>query len=70
MMSVVVRSGCVGIPLNPVPVMIFMAEAEREPGFVHVLLITTGSVASVKAPLIVKELLLVGPHPPFFLRIP
>lgn len=34
----------------------FIAEAERKPGFVHVLLITTGSVASVKAPLIVKDL--------------
>ncbi|KAF5382493.1 hypothetical protein D9615_003041 [Tricholomella constricta] len=37
--------------------MIFTAENEREPGFVHVLLITTGSVASIKAPLIVRELL-------------
>ena len=37
----------------------FIAEAEREEGFTHVLLITTGSVASVKAPLIVSELLLV-----------
>ncbi|KAJ6631218.1 flavoprotein, partial [Mycena sp. CBHHK59/15] len=35
----------------------FVAEAERTPGYTHVLLITTGSVASVKAPLIVKELL-------------
>ncbi|KAF8073900.1 flavoprotein [Lyophyllum atratum] len=37
--------------------MSFIAEHEREPGFVHVVLITTGSVASIKAPLIVKELL-------------
>ncbi|KAJ6499585.1 flavoprotein [Mycena vitilis] len=36
---------------------IFSAEAERTPGYAHVLLITTGSVASVKAPLIVEELL-------------
>ncbi|KAF4573275.1 hypothetical protein EYR36_007786 [Pleurotus pulmonarius] len=35
----------------------FVAEKEREEGFTHVLLITTGSVASVKAPLIVRELL-------------
>lgn len=37
----------------------FVAEPERVPGYTHVLLITTGSVASVKAPLIVKELLTV-----------
>ncbi|KAF8742613.1 hypothetical protein AX14_003246 [Amanita brunnescens Koide BX004] len=35
----------------------FVAESERVPGHTHVLLITTGSVASIKAPLIVKELL-------------
>ncbi|CAA7262922.1 unnamed protein product [Cyclocybe aegerita] len=35
----------------------FVAEAERRPGHTHVLLITSGSVASIKAPLIVKELL-------------
>ncbi|KAG6890252.1 hypothetical protein C0992_002661 [Termitomyces sp. T32_za158] len=35
----------------------FIAEDNRKPGFVHVLLITTGSVASIKAPLIVKALL-------------
>ncbi|KAL1745292.1 flavoprotein [Schizophyllum fasciatum] len=35
----------------------FVAQAEREEGCAHVLLITTGSVASVKAPLIVKQLL-------------
>jgi len=35
----------------------FIAESERQEGFAHVLLITTGSVASVKAPLIVSELL-------------
>ncbi|KAJ3915522.1 flavoprotein [Lentinula edodes] len=37
--------------------MVFIAEQERVEGFTHVLLITTGSVASVKAPLIVEELL-------------
>ncbi|TFK73632.1 flavo protein [Pluteus cervinus] len=35
----------------------FTAESERIEGHTHVLLITTGSVASIKAPLIVKELL-------------
>ncbi|KDQ62644.1 hypothetical protein JAAARDRAFT_66330 [Jaapia argillacea MUCL 33604] len=35
----------------------FVAESERKEGFTHVLLITTGSVASIKAPLIVAELL-------------
>ncbi|KAJ7291450.1 flavoprotein [Mycena rebaudengoi] len=35
----------------------FVAKAERISGYTHVLLITTGSVASVKAPLIVEELL-------------
>ncbi|EIN12658.1 flavo protein [Punctularia strigosozonata HHB-11173 SS5] len=35
----------------------FVASAERTDGAVHVLLITTGSVASIKAPLIVSELL-------------
>ncbi|KAK7469026.1 hypothetical protein VKT23_003520 [Stygiomarasmius scandens] len=35
----------------------FVAQNERTDGFTHVLLITTGSVASVKAPLIVQELL-------------
>ncbi|KAL0960721.1 hypothetical protein HGRIS_005747 [Hohenbuehelia grisea] len=35
----------------------FIAEKERQANSVHVLLITTGSVASVKAPLIVTELL-------------
>ena len=38
---------------------LFIAEAERTAGFLHVLLITTGSVASIKAPLIVAELLTV-----------
>ncbi|KDR82457.1 hypothetical protein GALMADRAFT_237785 [Galerina marginata CBS 339.88] len=37
--------------------MAFVAETARRPGHTHVLLITTGSVASIKAPLIVKELL-------------
>lgn len=48
--------------LNSHSMTVFIAEAERKPGFVHVLLITTGSVASVKAPLIVEELLSVGLH--------
>ena len=38
----------------------FVANTQRKEGFTHVLLITTGSVASVKAPLIVSELLSVG----------
>jgi phosphopantothenoylcysteine synthetase/decarboxylase len=38
----------------------FVAENERVDGYTHVLLITTGSVASVKAPLIVSELLKVN----------
>lgn len=38
----------------------FEAATARLPDYVHVVLITTGSVASVKAPLIVKELLQVG----------
>lgn len=43
--------------------MAFVAETERVPGYTHVLLITTGSVASIKAPLIVKELLSVSQLP-------
>lgn len=39
----------------------FVASDHRTPGFTHVLLVTTGSVASVKAPLIVEELLRVRP---------
>ncbi|KAH9996140.1 flavoprotein [Russula compacta] len=35
----------------------FTAAANKREGYTHVLLITTGSVASVKAPLIVEELL-------------
>ncbi|KAI6122472.1 flavoprotein [Pisolithus croceorrhizus] len=35
----------------------FVAQSERSPHHTHVLLVTTGSVASIKAPLIVKELL-------------
>ena len=35
----------------------FVAKSERTHGYTHVLLITTGSVASIKAPLIVSELL-------------
>lgn len=35
----------------------FTAASERKPNHTHVLLITTGSVASIKAPLIVAELL-------------
>ncbi|KAF8799014.1 flavoprotein [Phlegmacium glaucopus] len=37
--------------------MAFVAGTARQQGYTHVLLITTGSVASVKAPLIVSELL-------------
>jgi phosphopantothenoylcysteine decarboxylase len=48
----------------------FTAAANKREGHTHVLLITTGSVASVKAPLIVDELLKVGktatPAPFFF----
>lgn len=36
---------------------LFVAERERKEGYTHVLLILTGSVASIKAPLIVSELL-------------
>ena len=35
----------------------FTAAANKREGHTHVLLITTGSVASIKAPLIVEELL-------------
>ncbi len=38
----------------------FVAETERKEGYTHVVLITTGSVASIKAPLIVAELLTVS----------
>ena len=38
----------------------FVAETARQQGHTHVLLITTGSVASIKAPLIVSELLSVS----------
>ncbi|KIK70454.1 hypothetical protein GYMLUDRAFT_32476 [Collybiopsis luxurians FD-317 M1] len=37
--------------------MTFIAENERSDGFTHVLIIATGSVAAVKVPLIVAELL-------------
>lgn len=40
--------------------MAFVAETARQEGYTHVLLITTGSVASIKAPLIVSELLSVS----------
>lgn len=40
----------------------FIAENERRPGYTNVLLITTGSVASIKAPLIASELLQVHPY--------
>ena len=40
--------------------MAFVAETARQQGYTHVLLITTGSVASIKAPLIVSELLSVS----------
>ncbi|OCH85768.1 flavo protein [Obba rivulosa] len=35
----------------------FVAEQERKPGCTHIVLITTGSVASIKVPLIVDQLL-------------
>lgn len=35
----------------------FVASEERSPGCTHVLLILSGSVASIKAPLIVSELM-------------
>lgn len=38
----------------------FTAAENRCEGHIHVLLITTGSVASIKAPLIVRELLKVS----------
>ena len=38
----------------------FTAAANKHEGHTHVLLITTGSVASIKAPLIVEELLKVS----------
>jgi phosphopantothenoylcysteine decarboxylase len=38
----------------------FVADQNRTEGSVHVLLIATGSVASIKAPLIVQELLSVS----------
>ena len=38
----------------------FVAGTERSKGFTHILLITTGSVASIKAPLIVSELMTVS----------
>jgi phosphopantothenoylcysteine decarboxylase len=40
----------------------FTAAANRREGHTHVLLITTGSVASIKAPLIVEEFLKVPYH--------
>jgi len=41
----------------------FTAAANKREGHTHVLLITTGSVASIKAPLIVEELLKVSNYP-------
>ncbi|KAJ2917028.1 hypothetical protein MD484_g3400, partial [Candolleomyces efflorescens] len=35
----------------------FVASERRRPNHIHVLLVTTGSVASIKAPLIIRELL-------------
>jgi len=49
------------ISFNIVDNMAFVADTARRPDHTHVLLITTGSVASIKAPLIVKELLSVSP---------
>ncbi|KAG8987066.1 hypothetical protein FRB93_004958 [Tulasnella sp. JGI-2019a] len=42
---------------SPLPAQSFVASSSRRPNHLHILLITTGSVASVKAPLIVAELL-------------
>jgi hypothetical protein len=39
----------------------FVADQNRAEGSVHILLIATGSVASIKAPVIVQELLSVSP---------
>ena len=39
------------------PKALFVASEQRKPSHTHVLLITTGSVASIKAPLIVSSLL-------------
>ena len=50
------------VPIHHTPNM-FVAENERRPHNTHVLLITTGSVASIKAPLIVQELLSVRLNP-------
>jgi len=46
---------------TPMPRTKFIAESERCPGHTHVLLVTTGSVASIKVPLMVKEFLKVSP---------
>ena len=48
----------------------FVAENERKEGFTHVVLITTGSVASIKAPLIVAELLTVRECSPLWVSGP
>jgi hypothetical protein len=57
--------------------MVFISDVERKPGFIHVLLvlvttnnITTGSVASVKAPLIVEELLAVCGYSSLLFSLP
>ena len=42
----------------------FVSENERKEGYTHVVLILTGSVASIKAPLIVSELLKVCRYVP------
>jgi len=46
----------------------FVASAERILGYTHVILIITGSVASIKAPQIVHELLEVRRLGSFFLK--
>jgi phosphopantothenoylcysteine decarboxylase len=38
----------------------FVADQNRAEGLVHILLVATGSVASIKVPLIVQELLSVS----------
>lgn len=43
--------------MDGIPATVFTADAAREEGYLHVVIISTGSVASVKIPLIVEELL-------------
>ena len=62
-MLIAVRADVTLTTTFPVPVPMtgqFTAAANKREGHTHVLLITTGSVASIKAPLIVEELLKVS----------